>query len=92
MNWQNTGNIILGIGVFALVMGLLLRFKLGRWFLAGLWLLFTLGSLLGGDLHALTDNPESDADPVKVSNYFLLGGGICLLLGLALRALVSNSI
>jgi hypothetical protein len=92
MNWQTTGNILLGIGVFASVVGLLLRFKVGRWILAALWLLLTLGSLLGGDVHALTDNPDSDVNPVKVSNYFLIGGGICLLLGLVLRMLTTNSI
>ena len=92
MNWQNTGNIILGIGVFALVIGLLLRFKVGRWILAALWILITLGSLLSGDWHSLADNPDSDTDPQKASRYWLIGGGIGALLGLAVRALTSKSI
>jgi hypothetical protein len=93
MNWQDTGNIISGLGVLALLIGLLLRFKVGRWLLAALWLLLTLGSLLGGDLHSLADgNPDVDANPRKASNYWLLGGGICLLLGMAARAVASQSI
>ena len=93
MNWQATGNILFGLGVFALVVGMLLRFKVGRWLLAALWLLLTLGSLLGGDLHALADgNPDVDTDPHKASRYWLIGGGICLLLGLAARFLASKTI
>jgi hypothetical protein len=92
MTWQGTGNILSAFGVFAMVVSVLLRFRAGRWLLAGLWLLFTLGSLLGGDLHALADSPDTDADPMKASHYWLLGGGICLLLGLALRTLATHSI
>ncbi|MDO7849519.1 hypothetical protein Q5H92_24350 [Hymenobacter sp. M29] len=93
MDWQATGNIISGLGVISLAIGLLLRFKIGRWLLAGLWLILTLGSLLGGDLHALADgNPDIDANPHKASNYWLIGGGICLLLGFAARAVASRSI
>lgn len=93
MNWQATGNILLGIGVFAFVVGLLLRFQAGRWLLGMLIVLITLGSLLSGDWHALADNnPDVDADPHKASRYWLIGGGICLLLGLVFRALDSNSI
>ena len=93
MDWQNTGSIFLGLGVFAAVVGGLLRFKVGRWLLAAVWLLLTLGSLLGGDLHALADgNPDVDADPNKASRYWLIGGGICLLLGLAARTVAGRSI
>lgn len=93
MDWQNTGSIFLGVGVFAVVVGVLLRFRAGRWLLGVLWLLFTLGSLLGGDLHAAADgNPDVDADPHKASRYWLIGGGICLALGLAFRAMASKSI
>ncbi|MDB5267826.1 MAG: hypothetical protein JWP58_866 [Hymenobacter sp.] len=93
MNWQATGNILLGIGALALVVGLLLRFRVGRWVLGALIVLITLGSLLSGDWHALADNnPDTDADPYKVSRYWLIGGGICLLLGLVFRTLVGKSI
>ena len=91
MDWQATGNILLGIGVFAGVVGLLLRFRVGRWILAALWLLITLGSLLSGDWHSLADNnPDSDTDPHKASRYWLVGGGIGVLLGLVARALASK--
>ncbi len=93
MNWQANGNILLGIGAFALLLGLLLRFKAGRWLLAALLVLLTLGSLLSGDWHALSDgNPDIDGDPHKISRYWLIGGSILLALGLAFRALASQSI
>jgi hypothetical protein len=93
MNWQATGNVLLGIGAFAAVVGLLLRFKAGRWLLAALWLLLTLGSLLSGDWHSLADsNPDVDTDPHKISRYWLIGGSISLLLGLAIRTLTSKSL
>jgi hypothetical protein len=93
MDWQNTGSIFLVLGVFAVVVGGLLRFKVGRWLLATLWLLLTLGSLLSGDLHALTDgSPDVDGDPHRISRYWLIGGGICLLLGWVFRMLATHSI
>ena len=88
MNWLATGNILLGIGVFAVLVGLLLRFQVGRWLLAALMLLLTLISLLSGDF---ADTPDTD-DPMKTSGYWLLGGGISLLLGLTLRTFASNTI
>ncbi|RZJ61109.1 MAG: hypothetical protein EOO58_02160 [Hymenobacter sp.] len=93
MDWQATGNIFLGIGIFAVLVGLLLRFKAGRWLLAALLFLLMLGSLLGGDWHALADsNTDIDHDSHKASRYWLIGGSICLVLGLAFRALPSKSI
>ena len=89
MDWQATGNILLCIGIFAVLVGLLLRFKAGRWLLAALLFLLMLGSLLGGDWHALAD---SDNDSHKASRYWLIGGSLCLVLGLAFRALPSKSI
>jgi hypothetical protein len=91
MNWQDTGNILTVLGVFAFAIGLLLRFKVGRWILAALLVLITLGSLLSGDWHSLADsNPDVETEPHKASRYWLIGGGICLLLGLAARALASK--
>jgi|GEM_PF-6096629 len=90
MNWQTTGNILLGLGVIALLVGLLLRFKVGRWLLAALWVVLTLGSLFSGDWHALSDNPDTDADPQKASRYWLWGGVICLAVGIIIRSLVST--
>ncbi|MBO2009410.1 hypothetical protein [Hymenobacter negativus] len=93
MNWQANGNILLGIGAFALGVGLLLRFKAGRWLLAALLVLITLGSLLSGDWHSLADsNPDIGTNPHKASRYWLIGGGICALLGLGFRTLASKSI
>ena len=92
MDWQGIGNVLVCVGIFALLVGVLLRFRVGRWLLAALWVLVTLGSLLSGDLHGLADNPDSPADPHKASRYWLIGGGICLLLGLAARAVASRSI
>ena len=93
MDWQGIGNVLLCIGVFALLVGLLLRFRVGRWILGALLVLVTLGSLLSGDWHAAADNnPDVDGDPHKASRYWLIGGGICLLLGLAARAVAGRSI
>ncbi|QNH61392.1 hypothetical protein [Hymenobacter sediminicola] len=91
MNWHTTGSILLGLGIVALVVGVLLRFRVGRWLLGVLWLLLTLGSLLSGDLHAL-DNPDANTTPQKASRYCLLGGSLGILIGLALRMLASKSI
>jgi hypothetical protein len=90
MNWQTTGNILLGLGVIALLVGLLLRFKAGRWLLAALWVIFTLGSLFSGDWHSLSDNPDVD-DPRKASRYWLWGGVICLAVGVVIRSLVGST-
>ena len=93
MNWQATGNILLIIGAFALLVGLLLRFEIGRWLLAALLVLLTLGSLLSGDWHLLADSdPTFDADPHKASRYWLIGSGICLAVGLTIKALPSKLI
>lgn len=92
MNWQTISSIFLGFGILALLIGLLLRFRVGRWLLAALWLVLTLGSLLTGDWHSLSDNPDLDTTPEKASRYLLFGGGICVLLGLAFRAWASQSI
>ena len=89
MDWQTTGNILFGLGAIALLVGLLLRFRIGRWLLAGLWLVLTLGSLLSGDWHALDSNPDVGNDLQKASNYWLLGGSLGLLVGWALSALSS---
>lgn len=90
MNWLTTGNILLGLGGIALVVGLLLRFKVGRWLLAALWLMLTLGSLLSGDSHAFSDNLDIDADPQQASYYWLWGGVICLAAGISIRSLVGS--
>jgi hypothetical protein len=90
MNWQTTGNILLGLGGIALLVGLLLRVKMGRWLLAGFWLIFTLGSLFSGDWHSLSDNPDVD-DPQKASRYWLWGGFICLAAGITIRLLVGTT-
>jgi hypothetical protein len=92
MNWETIGNLSLGLGLLALLIGLLLRFRVGRWLLAALWLVLTLGSLLTGDWHSLSDNPDLDTTPQKASRYLLLGGAGCVILGLILRALASKSI
>ncbi|GAB3580101.1 hypothetical protein [Hymenobacter daeguensis] len=88
MNWQDTGNILSALGVFALVVGVLLRFQAGRWLLVALLLILTVISLLSGDF---ADPPDSN-DPIKASNYWLLGGSLSLLLGLALRTFASKTI
>ncbi|MET4106828.1 peptidoglycan/LPS O-acetylase OafA/YrhL [Hymenobacter sp. UYP22] len=90
MNWQATGNIVFALGSLALVVGLLLRFRLGRWLLAAVWALLTLGSVMSGDLHSLSENPDVNTSTRTVSRYCLLGGGLCALLGLALRAMASK--
>ncbi|MDO7874034.1 hypothetical protein Q5H93_04765 [Hymenobacter sp. ASUV-10] len=89
MNWQTTSDILSGLGVIALLVGLLLRFKVGRWLLAGLWLIVTLGSLFSGDWHGAADNPDVD-DPQKASRYWLWGGGILLAAGIIIRSLVGS--
>ena len=89
MNWQATGNILFGLGVFALVVGMLLSFRVGRWLLAGLLLVLSLISLLSGNF---ADYPNTNSDPMKAGRYWLLGGGIILLLGLVLRAFASKMI
>ncbi|WP_035562786.1 hypothetical protein [Hymenobacter sp. IS2118] len=88
MNWLPIGNILLGIGAFAVLVGLLLRFQVGRWLLIALLLLLTLVALMNGES---ADTPDTD-DPIKTSGYWLLGGGISLLVGLALRTLASKTI
>ncbi|WP_022823139.1 hypothetical protein [Hymenobacter norwichensis] len=92
MNWETIGNVLFGLGLLALLIGLLLRFRVGRWLLAALWLVLTLGSLLTGDWHSLSDNPNVDTTPQKASRYLLIGGGGGVILGLILRALTSKSI
>lgn len=84
MNWQLTGNILLGLGVLLGVIGLLLRFKVGRWLLGAVWVLLTLASLFSGDW----SDPGSglDSDPIKASRWLLGIGGSCLLIGLGIGA------
>ena len=88
MNWQNTGNISLGLGFFAVVIGILLQSKAGRWLLTGILLILSAIALCNGEY---ADVPDTN-DPLKASRYWLIGGGICLLLGLALRSLAYRSI
>jgi hypothetical protein len=88
MDWQGIGNVLVCVGIFALLVGVLLRFRVGRWLLAALLLILSLLSLLSGDY---ADNPDTN-DPMKASNYWLLGGGISLLLGLAFRTFASKTI
>jgi hypothetical protein len=85
MNWQLTGDILLGLGIVLVVIGLLLRFKVGRWLLGGLLVLLTLASLFSGDW----SDPGSsvDSDPMKVSRWLLIIGGGCLLIALFIRFL-----
>ena len=92
MNWPTISSILLGLGILALLVWLLLRFRVGRWLLAALWVLLTLGSLFSGDWHSLSDNPDVSTSPQKISRYLLIGGGISVLLGLAVRTLASQSI
>ncbi|HEX8427237.1 hypothetical protein [Hymenobacter sp.] len=92
MEWQSVGNVLFCLGLLALVVGLLLRFRAGRWLLAALLVVFTLGALLTGDWHSVADNPDTNITPQKASRYLLWGGVVCILLGLAFRTLASKSI
>jgi hypothetical protein len=84
MDWQLTGSIIGGLGIVLVVIGLLLRFKVGRWFLGALLVVLTLASLFSGDW----SDPGSglDSDPLKTSRWFLIIGGLCLLTGWGIGA------
>jgi hypothetical protein len=85
MNWQLTGNILSGLGIVLGVIGLLLRFRAGRWLLGALLVLLTLASLFSGDW---TDPGSNvDADPLKASRWLLIIGGGCLLIGMGIAAL-----
>lgn len=86
MDWELTGSIIVGLGIVLVVIGLLLRFKVGRWFLGAVLVIFTLASLFSGDW----SDPGSgfDSDPLKTSRWFLIIGGGCLLIGGGIRAAV----
>ncbi|RTQ45312.1 hypothetical protein EJV47_25905 [Hymenobacter gummosus] len=66
------------------VVGLLLRFKLERWLLGAVLVIFTVASLFTGDW----SDPGSgvDSDPLKVSRWFLIIGGLCLLIGWSITA------
>jgi hypothetical protein len=75
MHWEPTRNFLFGLGLFALAVGLLLRFKVGRWLLGAIIVLITLGALLSGEWSALDGNFGS-ADPLKASRYWLWGGAL----------------
>jgi hypothetical protein len=75
MNWELARNLLFGLGLLALAVGLLLRFKAGRWLLAAILILVTLGALLSGEWSAL-DGDFGSADPLKASRYWLWGGAV----------------
>ncbi|MCC3158704.1 hypothetical protein LJ737_15775 [Hymenobacter sp. 15J16-1T3B] len=78
MNWQQTGTILTGFGIVLVVIGLLLRFKAGRWLLGALLVVLTLASLFSGDW---TDpGTNIDSAPHKASRWLLLIGGGSLLI------------
>ncbi|MGI4762976.1 MAG: hypothetical protein ACRYF0_19850 [Janthinobacterium lividum] len=75
MNWELARNLLFGLGLFALAIGLLLRFKRGRWLLGAIIVFITLGALLSGEPSAL-DSDFGSADPLKASQYWLWGGAL----------------
>ncbi|MFD1466780.1 hypothetical protein ACFQ48_00975 [Hymenobacter caeli] len=84
-NWQLASTIFLVLGIAALVIGLLLRFKAGRWVLGLLLVVFFIASLF--DDHPDLTGPDADTRPEKASRFLLIAGGICL----ALTLLISYS-
>ncbi|RAK65875.1 hypothetical protein [Hymenobacter edaphi] len=85
MNWQLAQSIVGGLGVLLIVIGVLLRFKVGRWFLGALLVVITLASLFSGDW----SDPGSglDSDPIKASRWLLLIGGSGILIALLIPSL-----
>ena len=85
MNWELTRNILSGLGVGLMVIGLLLRFRLGRWLLGAIWVLLTLASLFSGEWSDPGSNVDSD--PRKASRWLFVIGGSMLLIALFIHFL-----
>jgi hypothetical protein len=82
--WHLASNIFLALGITGLVIGTLLRFKVGRWVLGVLLILLFIFSLFEGS----GDWPDTGSDTplYKVSRFLLIAGGCCMVLALLLRS------
>jgi len=83
-NWQLASNILLGLGIAGIVIGLLLRFKVGRWLLALLLILLFIASLFDGSADWV--DPAPNTPLYKVSRFLLIAGSCCVALALLIRS------
>jgi FtsH-binding integral membrane protein len=83
--WQLASTIFLVLGIASLAIGILLRFKVGRWILGFLLVLLFIFSLFEGtgDLSTI----DSDTPLHKVSRFLFIAGGCCVVLALLIRSL-----